>query len=423
MSEFQTRRLDEFIAEGTVLLGRGDVISKEDIEEHPGPYPIYSSSAHNNGKFGEYGKFIFDEELITWSVDGGGSFFYRAKHKYSVTNVCGYMRLKEEKLHAKFIYYALVYQHLYLTFDYTSKAHPSVIKKLYWLPTIAKKYQAKIAKILTGIDTAIDKTEALIAKYQQIKTGLVHDLFTRGITPDGKLRPPREQAPKLYQETPIGWIPKEWLVVRMVDLAEDRKGSTTIGPFGSDLVATDYRLHGVPVVFVRDVRESGFEWNSETYVSENKALKLSAHSVKAGEILSAKMGLPPCISCLYPEWMPNGVITADMIRLSPDKKKVDGYWLTTAINHDRVKRQVAAITAGVTRPKVTLKDFRGIRIAKPGLDEQMLVSKMLRAAQHKIDAELSIIEKLQCKKNGLMHDLLTGQVRVKRDTHKTEVSS
>ena len=38
----------------------------------------------------------------------------------------------------------------------------------------------------------------------------MHDLFTRGIGPDGQLRPPREQAPELYQETPIGWIPKEW---------------------------------------------------------------------------------------------------------------------------------------------------------------------------------------------------------------------
>ena len=69
---------------------------------------------------------------------------------------------------------------------------------------------AKIARILQTIDQAIEKTEALIEKYQQIKAGLMHDLFTRGIGADGKLRPPREQAPELYQQTPIGWIPKEW---------------------------------------------------------------------------------------------------------------------------------------------------------------------------------------------------------------------
>jgi type I restriction enzyme S subunit len=75
--------------------------------------------------------------------------------------------------------------------------------------------QRQIATVLSTLDKAIEKTESLIAKYQQIKAGLMHDLFTRGVTPDGKLRPPREQAPELYQETLIGWIPKEWATERI----------------------------------------------------------------------------------------------------------------------------------------------------------------------------------------------------------------
>lgn len=70
--------------------------------------------------------------------------------------------------------------------------------------------QRRIQYILSIIDQTIEKTEALIEKYQQIKAGMMHDLFTRGIGSDGKLRPPREQALELYQHTPIGWIPKEW---------------------------------------------------------------------------------------------------------------------------------------------------------------------------------------------------------------------
>ena len=41
--------------------------------------------------------------------------------------------------------------------------------------------QRKIARILQTIDRAIEQTEALIEKYQQIKAGLMHDLFTRGL--------------------------------------------------------------------------------------------------------------------------------------------------------------------------------------------------------------------------------------------------
>ncbi len=37
------------------------------------------------------------------------------------------------------------------------------------------------AEFLETVDTAIQETEALIAKHQRIKTGLMQDLLTRGI--------------------------------------------------------------------------------------------------------------------------------------------------------------------------------------------------------------------------------------------------
>ena len=38
----------------------------------------------------------------------------------------------------------------------------------------------------------------------------MHDLFTRGVLPNGQLRPLREQAPELYEETSHGWMPRGW---------------------------------------------------------------------------------------------------------------------------------------------------------------------------------------------------------------------
>ena len=72
---------------GIIKLGRGNVISKKDIAEYPGDYPVYSSSASGSGEFGRYGKYMFDDERITWSIDGGGRFFFRHANKYSVTNI------------------------------------------------------------------------------------------------------------------------------------------------------------------------------------------------------------------------------------------------------------------------------------------------------------------------------------------------
>jgi restriction endonuclease S subunit len=85
--------------------------------------------------------------------------------------------------------------------------------------------QRRIAEILSTLDEAIEQTEALIAKMQQVKAGLMHDLFTC-VTPDGRLRPTREQAPELYKESPLGWIPKGWDASTLGEACEWFSGGT-----------------------------------------------------------------------------------------------------------------------------------------------------------------------------------------------------
>ena len=117
-------------------------------------------------------------------------------------------------------------QHARITFDYQMKAHPSVIKKLYAFNPWALETQQRIAEILSTVDEAIEQTGSLIEKIQQIKAGLMHDLFTRGVTADGWLRPRREEAPQLYKESSLGWIPREWNCELLDNLADRGSGHT-----------------------------------------------------------------------------------------------------------------------------------------------------------------------------------------------------
>ena len=117
---------------GDIVLGRGKIISQKDIEADPGDYPVYSSSARGNGEFGRYGKFMFEEELVTWSVDGGGKFFYRPKSRYSITNVSGFLRITaKEKLDTYYTWAYLFSIWLTMTFNYTEKLHPSILRERF----------------------------------------------------------------------------------------------------------------------------------------------------------------------------------------------------------------------------------------------------------------------------------------------------
>lgn len=420
MSEFQKRRLDEFITDGSILLGRGNVISKNDIEAHPGPYPIYSSSAHNNGKFGEYNNFMFDEELISWSVDGGGYFFYRPKHKYSVTNVCGYMRIKDVKLHPKFVFYSLLNQHQFLTFDYTSKAHPSVIKKQYWLPTITKEQQRKIADILTSIDLAIEKTEVLIDKYKQIKAGLMHDLFTRGVLPNGKLRPQRNQVPEMYQETAIGWIPIEWNLSTLEELLMPIPNSIRSGPFGSALLKHELVENGIPFLGIDNIHVERFDDDFHRFVSERKFQELARYKVRARDVVITIMGtVGRC--CIIPDNIEVALSSKHLWTMSFDAEKVFPELICWQLNYAAwAQAWFRRSMQGGIMDAIQSSTLKTLQVPLPGIKEQATILAKYEAISMRIRREIDLFEKLQKQKLGLMQDLLTGKVSVNVETQTAE---
>ena len=89
-------------------ISRGKVMSKDFIKSNVGEYPVYSSQTENNGELGKISTYDFDGEYLTWTTDGAnaGSVFYR-KGKFSVTNVCGLLEVKNKLMIPKFLYYVL----------------------------------------------------------------------------------------------------------------------------------------------------------------------------------------------------------------------------------------------------------------------------------------------------------------------------
>lgn len=244
--------------------------------------------------------------------------------------------------------------------------------------------QQQIANILDSVNTRITHAESLIQKTQLLEEGITKNLF---------------EMPHGNEST-------------LSDLCSPERGSMTIGPFGSNLTATDYQDSGIPVVFVQDLREGIYKNVSNVHVNTAKARQLAAHSARSGDLLLTKMGLPPCVAAVYPPGSPDAVITADIIRIRPDIRIVNPEWLACAINHERLRSQVRGITGGVTRPKVTLRDVRNLKLAVPPLIEQQEAMAAINAARKRRVSAQQSLSKLQILKQGLMDDLLTGRVRV-----------
>lgn len=175
--EWEEKKLGDIENAGKIKLGRGRVISKNDVKQNSGEYPIYSSSAMNNGLFATYGQYDFEDEMLTWSVDGGGKFFYRPAHKYSITNVCGWIKVIDENISTRYLYEALMRQWQGKKFDYSHKAHPSVIRDEYTIPLPSLPEQQKIGGFLSSLSERIESEKELLVQLKERKKAYLQKLF------------------------------------------------------------------------------------------------------------------------------------------------------------------------------------------------------------------------------------------------------
>lgn len=277
--------------------------------------------------------------------------------------------------------------------------------------------QAKIAAILTSIDTAIEKTEALIEKYRQIKAGLMHDLFTRGVLPNGQLRPPREQAPELYQKTAIGWIPKDWDLKPVAMVLE----SIADGPFGSNLKTEHYVVDpGIRVVRLQNVAEYQYNDGDRAYISDRHAAYLVRNRVVGGDVLIAGLGeerYPVGRACTYPSDLPPAINKADCFRARCIAEVMQNKFFMLFLNSELARRQIRRYEQGITRPRINTGNLKRLFVGVPHISEQIAFIAKFEAAQLVIRAQQANVENLRAQKHGLMQDLLTGKVPVKVDNH------
>ncbi|GAA5577762.1 restriction endonuclease subunit S [Porphyromonas gingivalis] len=167
-------KLKQAVEQGIINLKRGEVIPKQS-QSSENIYPVYSSSVQNKGLMGFHNSYMFDKELISWSIDGGGHLFYRPRHKFNVTNVCGV--LETSCFDYVFLCEVLKEQHRKLLFDYQNKAHPSVIQELYQVPMLEISEQRYYGKLFRLLDERIEVEEELLEQYERQKRYLLKQMF------------------------------------------------------------------------------------------------------------------------------------------------------------------------------------------------------------------------------------------------------
>lgn len=273
--------------------------------------------------------------------------------------------------------------------------------------------QRKIAKILSTVDEVLEKTEAAIAKYQQLKQGLMHDVFTRGIdVSTGQLRPKQTQAPELYEQSDLGWIPKEWEVDNFENSTEIITDFTANGSFESLRINVKYyyeRNYG-RLIRLTDLRQD--LQSDGVYVDKEGFEYLAKSELKTNDIMLANVGEYTGFACLMPEVNYPATIAPNMFLVRTNKELFDSQFMYYFMTYPLFTKQVDNVSASSATKLLNKTNFRAMHIFKPNIKEQTIFAKKLQSIDQKIHTEQQALAKYKQLKAGLLQDLLTGRVEV-----------
>ncbi|WP_165615101.1 restriction endonuclease subunit S [Bacillus nitratireducens] len=262
--------------------------------------------------------------------------------------------------------------------------------KRTFIPIPEAKEQKKIAAILSSVDEAIEKTEAIIEKIEKVKRGLMQKLLTKGI------------GHEKYKDTSIGSIPEDWGLYVFKDVCEIVSGQ--VDPKVEPFCAMPHLGPNNIAKFTGRILD--YNTAEEEGITSGKYLFTEEH------ILFSKIR-PELAKVAFPKF--EGICSADIYPIKSKNACMIPEFIKYVLLSKRFYEYSVSASGRTGIPKVNRADLEIFQIPVPSLDEQRKIVSILLGIERKVVNEQKSLKELQTIKKALMQSLLTGKVHVTVD--------
>lgn len=153
------------------------------------------------------------------------------------------------------------------------------------------------------------------------------------------------------------------------------------GPFGSQLLHSEFTDCGIPVLGIDNVVTNRFRWAERRYVSSDKYKELRRYRVFPGDVMVTIMGTTGRV-CIAPSDLPESISTKHLCTITPDRQRLLPEFLWASLLCDPlVRAQAAREGKGAIMEGWNMGIVRGLMIILPSIAHQEHFAAFVRKAE------------------------------------------
>lgn len=149
------------------------------------------------------------------------------------------------------------------------------------------------------------------------------------------------------------------------------------GPFGSQLLVSEFTESGIPVLGIDNVVSNAFTWGERRFVSPEKYAELKRYTVHPGDVMVSIMGTTGRVA-IAPDDLPLCISTKHLCTLTVDKKEMRPSFLWACLRWDpEVRAQTQRESKGAIMEGWNMSIVKGLMVSKPPMVVQLKFDALL----------------------------------------------